>query len=142
MRYSIIVDRIALFGILLGYAIFVGCSMESQHSFSSSSNAPSATITSLTDGSSYAEGDSITFRGNGDDTEDGTLSGSSLVWTSDINGQIGTGTSFTKNDLSVGTHTITLTASDSSGATGMALAEITLRTLQFGETPFGEAVFH
>ena len=50
------------------------------------------------------------FAGTGSDPEDGTLTGASLVWTSSINGQIGTGTSFSTTTLSAGTHTITLTA--------------------------------
>ena len=79
---------------------------------------PTATITTPTDGSIYTEGDTITFTGFGADAEDGILTGSSLVWTSSLNDQIGTGTSFTRNDLYAGIHTITLEAIDSDGATG------------------------
>ena len=87
---------------------------------------PTATITSPMNGSTYNEGDDISFNGSGYDAEDGTLSGSSLIWTSSRDGQIGTGTSFTRNDLSVGTHTITLTATDSLGATGSDSVSITV----------------
>jgi hypothetical protein len=87
---------------------------------------PTADITSPTGGSSYTEGDTITFSGIGSDPEDGTLIGSSLVWTSSIDGQIGTGTSFTKSSLSTGTHTITLTATDSDGANGTDSVSITV----------------
>lgn len=87
---------------------------------------PTATITSPSDGSIHIEGASIAFSGSGDDAEDGGLTGSSLVWTSDIDGQIGTGTSFTKKNLSTATHTITLTATDSQGATGQASISITV----------------
>jgi len=79
---------------------------------------PTANITSPSGGSSYTEGETITFSGTGSDTEDGTLTGSSLVWTSSIDAQIGTGTSFRRNDMTAGTHTITLNATDSNGATG------------------------
>ena len=92
--------------------------------------SPTATITSPS--GTYTEGDTITFSGTGEDVEDGDLTGSSLVWTSSIDGQIGTGTSFTKNDLSVGTHTITLTATDSEGATGSDSVSITI-TLVAGD---------
>jgi uncharacterized protein YjdB len=61
--------------------------------------APTATITSPANGTSFAEGATITFSGSGTDPEDGDLIGSALVWTSSLDGQIGTGASFTRNDL-------------------------------------------
>jgi dipeptidyl aminopeptidase/acylaminoacyl peptidase len=67
---------------------------------------------------SYVQGTSVSFQGSATDPEDGTLTGASLVWTSSEDGQIGTGTSFTKSNLSVGAHTITLTATDSGALTG------------------------
>jgi len=91
-------------------------------------NRPTATITSPSDGSTYAEGDTITFTGTGEDTEDGILTGSSLVWTSSIDDEIGTGESFTKNDLSAGTHTITFTATDSEGVTGSDSVSVTVES--------------
>lgn len=54
------------------------------------------------------------FIGVANDPEDGALSGMSLVWTSNLSGQIGTGTMFNAT-LPVGTHTVTLTATDSDG---------------------------
>ncbi len=81
-------------------------------------DSPTATISSPSDGSAYFEDVAISFEGSGDDSQDGTLTGDSLVWTSDIDGQIGTGTSFSYADLSVGTHTITLTVTDSDRAAG------------------------
>jgi len=91
--------------------------------------SPTATITNPANNSRYDEGDTIRFTGFGDDAEDGTLTGSFLVWTSSIDGQIGTGTTFTRDTLSVGTHTITLTATDSDGATGSDLVSITVSPL-------------
>ena len=84
---------------------------------------PTVTITSPADGTTFTQGDQITFRGSATDPENGALC---LVWTSSIDGQIGTGESFTKSDLLVGTHTITLTATDSQGAKGTASVTITV----------------
>lgn len=76
---------------------------------------PDPVIDSPADGDAFTAGDPISFAGSASDVEDGTLSGSSLVWSSDLDGQIGTGTSFSRDDLSEGTHTISLTATDSDG---------------------------
>lgn len=59
------------------------------------------------------EGASVSFEGSAFDEEDGPLSGGSLVWTSNRDGVIGTGRTFSKNNLSDGMHTVTLTATDS-----------------------------
>lgn len=88
--------------------------------------APSATITSPTDGASVDEFTAVSFQGSATDPEDGALTGSALVWTSSLDGAIGTGTSFARNDLSVGAHVITLTATDSEGRTGTATADLTV----------------
>ncbi|AHG87656.1 glycoside hydrolase family 18 [Gemmatirosa kalamazoonensis] len=88
--------------------------------------APTATISAPTSGASVAQGASVTFTGAGTDPEDGTLSGASLVWTSSINGQIGTGASFSTTTLSAGTHTITLKATDSKGASVTTTRSITV----------------
>lgn len=81
-------------------------------------NPPKASIIQPSDGSTFTEGDEIAFRGTGNDPEDGILMGNHLTWTSDKDGQIGTGQSLTTNTLSVNTHTITLTAIDYDGAIG------------------------
>lgn len=78
-------------------------------------NPPKVSIDSPPNNSIYILGDTITFSGEALDTKDGTLTGSSLVWTSDKDGQIGTGESFSKNDLSSGDHNITLSTTNSNG---------------------------
>lgn len=82
----------------------------------SQNTAPEGWINTPTSGASFVQGTAVAFSGAATDAEDGTLSGASIVWTSSINGQIGTGTSFSKSNLSVGTHTITMTSTDSKGA--------------------------
>lgn len=77
--------------------------------------APSVSISTPANNSSFAEGTSVAFTGAATDAEDGNL-GNGLVWMSSLDGQIGKGASFTRV-LSVGTHTITATVSDSAGHT-------------------------
>ena len=77
---------------------------------------PTATITTPADGSTFEEGTSISFDGSGNDQEDGDVT-SSLIWSSSINNALGNGGSVSAI-LSVGTHSITATATDSQGATG------------------------
>ena len=79
-------------------------------------SAPSVTITSPADGSTSDSGTAINFAGTASDTEDGDLT-ASLIWTSDIYGQIGTGGSFSIT-LSDGNHDITISVTDGDGATG------------------------
>jgi len=93
--------------------------------------SPTTTITSPSDGTIFTEGNAASFIGAGTDPEDGQLTGNSLVWTSNKDGQIGTGQSFTKTNLSVNTHTITLTAKDSKGATGTDSVTITVASTPY-----------
>ncbi|MBW1982657.1 MAG: right-handed parallel beta-helix repeat-containing protein, partial [Deltaproteobacteria bacterium] len=86
---------------------------------------PTVTITSPPDGSTFAGGSDILFEGYANDAEDGALSGGALVWTSDMDGQIGTGTSFSRT-LARGIHNITLTATDSEGKSATDSVSITV----------------
>jgi PKD repeat protein len=92
----------------------------------SGNQAPTASITSPAAGASFAQGAPVGFAGTGNDPEQGPLTGAALVWTSSRDGQIGTGASFSRSDLSVGSHTITLTARDAQNATGIATRSITV----------------
>jgi sulfatase modifying factor 1 len=85
---------------------------------------PVAAISSPASGSVFAEGDTVRFEGSGNDPEDGVLAGSSLVWSSNLDGAIGTGTSVSADDLSPGAHLISLAATDSQGAADTATVAI------------------
>ena len=78
---------------------------------------PPVTVTIITpsDGDHFAVGELILFTGLAKDFKDGNLSGNALVWMSDIDGEIGAGLTVSRNDLSAGEHTITLTATNSQG---------------------------
>jgi hypothetical protein len=66
----------------------------------------------------------LTFIGSASDTQNGTLT-SSLVWTSNLDGQIGTGGSFSRT-LTAGTHTITARVVDGGGLTGTKQVSVTV----------------
>ena len=76
---------------------------------------PEGVITAPLGGQSFAVGESVTFRGSATDTHDGPLTGPSLVWTSSLDGVIGTGETFVRTDLTFGIHDVALTVTDSQG---------------------------
>lgn len=88
--------------------------------------APTATITAPAAGSSAVTGASVTFSGSASDPDDGALTGSALVWTSNLDGPIGTGATFARSDLSGGSHSIVLTATDADGAIGADTVSLTI----------------
>ncbi len=88
---------------------------------------PTVTISLPQDGATFEAGVEITFSGSASDPLEGELSGDALVWTSSIDGQIGTGSEFTKSDLSEGEHTITLTATNSMEQANSASITITIQ---------------
>ena len=74
------------------------------------------------DSSVYAQGQTITFTGIALDAAGNNIS-SSLVWTSNIDGQIGTGASFTTSHLTPGAHTITAAVSGGSALVNIRVLE-------------------
>lgn len=94
---------------------------------------PVIDISSPTDGSTSDSGTAIDFTGTVTDTEDGSTLTANLAWSSNIDGQIGTGGSFLTT-LSDGVHTITAAVTDSGGETGSASISITV-----GEAPITAA---
>lgn len=87
---------------------------------------PVITIISPANGSSFVEGTSITFTGTATDADNNDLS-DQLIWTSNRDGNIGSGASFEKSDLSLGVHTITASATDTdNGNTGSRSITVTI----------------
>ncbi len=85
---------------------------------------PSVEITMPTDGEEFDDATSITFVGTATDVEDGDLT-SSLVWTSSVDGAIGSGGSF-MTTLSPGLHTIEASVTDSGGKPGIDQISLTI----------------
>jgi hypothetical protein len=73
--------------------------------------APVVTITEPADAGTVAQGTSVTFTATAEDDYDGDLAGG-VAWVSDLDGALHTGASFSTDALTVGTHTITATATD------------------------------
>ena len=81
--------------------------------------APLVGISQPASGTTVLVGASIAFTGTATDAQDGNMS-ANLVWTSNTQGQIGTGASFSFSGLTVGSHTITAAVTDSGGLPGSA----------------------
>jgi subtilase family protein/Big-like domain-containing protein len=77
----------------------------------SDNELPVVNINSPSNGTPFVEGANISFIGTSTDIEDGDIS-ASIIWSSNIDGTIGTGASLVAT-LSVGTHIITASSTDS-----------------------------
>ncbi len=94
--------------------------------FDSSNRPPQVQITQPIAGIALAAATPVTLTGNAVDPEDGTLGGGALVWTSSLDGPLGTGDSLQLDSLSTGQHTLTLRASDTDGAFNEATLLLTV----------------
>jgi uncharacterized protein YjdB len=87
---------------------------------------PAVGITAPEDSASFAAGDAVRLDGWGTRMADVPLPDSALVWTSDRDGEIGTGPVVTTTVLSVGDHTITLTGTSEHGLSSTATVRLTI----------------
>src|SRR6478609_8625238 len=71
---------------------------------------PVVVITAPSNGTVFQQFAPVTFSGSATDFEDGTVPASALSWSSSIDGPLGTGSSISSSALTLGTHTITLSA--------------------------------
>jgi hypothetical protein len=79
-------------------------------------------------GTAYVISQTVSFEAEAYDPEDGALPDAKLQWSSSINGALGTGALLQLDTLSIGTHTITLTATDSSGNNTTATLQVIVNT--------------
>lgn len=110
--------------VILGLMTIVGTGKEDDDNDSNS--APSVRIDAPADSAVFQLDNEVTFTGTATDAEESSLKGSSLSWSSSIDGQIGSGASFTTDNLSQGSHLITLTATDEQGLADSASISITI----------------
>ena len=91
---------------------------------------PVVTVTAPEDGAVVSGAQTVVFTGSAVDAEDGDLS-STLVWTSDRDGRIGTGAALTRraDELSEGEHVIRATATDGDGATASSSITMTVQRI-------------
>jgi hypothetical protein len=89
--------------------------------------SPVVSITAPSSGSIFANGESITFTGSAIDEEDGDIS-STIAWSSDIDGALGTGTSISVT-LSMNSHTVTAAATDSKNAETSTSIAVTVTSI-------------
>jgi uncharacterized repeat protein (TIGR03803 family) len=83
-------------------------------------------ISSPVSGSTFAAANPVSLAGAGYDADDGLLTGTALLWSDNIEGNLGSGAQLQVTTLKPGAHTITLTATDSDGNAITATTEITL----------------
>jgi len=89
-------------------------------------NVPFVYITTPDAGMSYPRKANVILHGNAWDLEDQMLSGLSLTWTSNLDGPVATGRLARTSNLSVGTHVLTLRATDSNGQFALDTTTITI----------------
>jgi hypothetical protein len=87
---------------------------------------PDTHILTPDSGLTYPKGAPVILHSSGWDLEDRALTGNSVVWTSDVDGFLTTGRITSVDNLSVGTHTITVTVTDSANQTDSDSAVITI----------------
>ncbi|MEM7052613.1 MAG: M20/M25/M40 family metallo-hydrolase [Acidobacteriota bacterium] len=86
---------------------------------------PQVTISSPAGGAVFTVGDAVTLVASASDAEDGDLS-PAVSWSSSRDGALGSGASVTTSSLSIGSHLVTATVSDSAGASDSATVSLTV----------------
>jgi hypothetical protein len=92
----------------------------------SGKTAPGVAIAGPPDGTTVTVGAAVVFEAGADDTDDGDLS-AKIAWSSSLTGPLGSGASLTLTDLSLGTHRVTASVTDSAGLSGNATVTVTVK---------------
>ncbi|MCC7354258.1 MAG: VCBS repeat-containing protein, partial [Anaerolineae bacterium] len=100
----------------------------SDATFSVSRKPPQVYLLSPAAGATFHRNAFIELDGLASDLEDGPLGDAALTWTSDRQGELGTGPNLTVMGLRPGAHTLTLRARDSDGMTSTASVTIYIGT--------------
>ncbi|MES9851976.1 MAG: HYR domain-containing protein [Candidatus Thiodiazotropha sp. L084R] len=75
---------------------------------------PQVTVASPADGASFSNIESVVFSANATDIDGSDIS-AEIVWNSNLNGYIGLGNSFSRNDLNIGVHEISASVNGDNG---------------------------
>ena len=78
---------------------------------------PVLTVLAPRAGAAFATGAAVRFEAAAEDWRGAAIAGDRLVWTSDLDGPLGSGAAITRSDLRKGDHAVTLAAADSDGYT-------------------------
>ena len=87
---------------------------------------PVIMITSPTQDATYNVGENVQFSATVTDPENQHIPDNDIVWTSDINGEIGRGRNFSLNTLLSGRHHITVVATDPEGLSSFSSVDINI----------------
>ena len=127
----------ALFRVIAGDGVNTG--QDVSDAVSNVPNGPPfAAIYAPADGAAFPQGALVILEGNATDREDGAITGSALSWKSDLDGQLGAGPERHVRDRSLGTHRITLSATDSDGSTGERTVTLDITSEGARELPSDE----
>ena len=105
---------------------FLTASDQSDGPFTVGNNPPFVYLAAPRVDPIFVDGQVIRFEATALDPEEGQLTDNSLQWTSSIDGPFGEGEAFTllADDLSAGSHVVTVTAMDGNGSSADAFTNI------------------